>query len=125
MAFHTLLLHWLTANIFWAGGWAAIGYQLLCVCLALFWAVLGAAWGWVRRRQPRLGGAIGLAFLWTAMELAMARLFSGFGWSALAYSQGVNLFSLCLSSGVDIAAYRLLSFYTTFNTFTYYILRRI
>ncbi|MFP4499706.1 MAG: apolipoprotein N-acyltransferase [Candidatus Hydrogenedentota bacterium] len=89
--FHSLLLHWLTANIFWAGGWALVGYQLLCIGLALFWAVIGVAWAWARTRRGGLGGALGLALLWPAMELAMARLFSGFGWSALAYSQGPNL----------------------------------
>ncbi len=37
----------------------------------------------------------------------------------------VNVCSLCLSSGVDNVAYRLLSFNTTYNVSTYYILRRI
>lgn len=89
--FHTILLQWLMANIYWAGGFAVLGYQLLCVALACFWAAAGAAWAWTRRRAPVLGGPLGLALFWTLMEFLMARLFTGFGWSALAYSQGPNL----------------------------------
>ena len=85
--FHSLLLQWLWANIFWAGGWAILGQQLLCVALALFWAACGGLWAAGRRRWA-FGGALELALLWWFMELGMANLFTGFGWSALGYTQG-------------------------------------
>jgi apolipoprotein N-acyltransferase len=89
--FHTLLLQWLIANLFWAGGWAIIGQQLLCVALSLFWAVLGWGWGMARSRNSRYAGAWCMAGLWCLMELLQARMFTGFGWSALGYAQGGNL----------------------------------
>lgn len=96
--FHTLVLQWLMANIFWAGGWAVLGWQLLCLLLALFWGVAGAAWAWVRLRSPRLGGALALALFWVAMEFAMSRCFTGFGWTVIAHSQGPNLALLQLAA---------------------------
>ncbi len=90
-AFNSVLLHWLMTNVYWAGGWAFWGYQFLCVVLAIFWAATGAAWIWMRRRAAWGGGACGLAMLWMAMEFVHARLFSGFGWGALGYSQGPDL----------------------------------
>lgn len=90
-AFHSFLLQWLITNIFWAGGWAIIGQQLLCIALALFWAVLGGIWAWARGRAPQWAGALLLALLWAVMEWGQATLFTGFGWSALGYSQGPDL----------------------------------
>lgn len=90
-AFHSVLLQWLITNIFWAGGWAIIGYQLLCVALALFWAGMGGMWALARGRAPQWAGALLLALLWAVMEWCHATLFTGFGWSALGYSQGPDL----------------------------------
>jgi apolipoprotein N-acyltransferase len=89
--FNSLLLHWLMTNVYWAGGWAFWGYQGLCVFLALYWGLLGLVWSWMRHRVPRLGGAVTLAVPWAAMEFLQSRLLSGFGWGAIAYSQGGNL----------------------------------
>jgi apolipoprotein N-acyltransferase len=96
--FHTLELQWLMANIFWAGGWAVLGWQFLCVILALFWAIVGAAWAWVRPRSPRLGGAVLLALFWAVMEFGITRCFTGFGWTVIAHSQGPNLALLQLAA---------------------------
>lgn len=89
--FHTLLLQWLFANVYWAGGWAIIGQQLLCVILGLFWAVTGGAWSFIGTRLHLRGSAVLLAILWGSMEKLEETMFSGFGWSGLAYSQGPNL----------------------------------
>lgn len=86
--FHSLLLQWLIANIFWAGGGAIIGYQLLCALLAFFWAGLGVLWAASRRFIPAGLREITFALLWAGMEWCQSRLFTGFGWSALGYSQG-------------------------------------
>jgi apolipoprotein N-acyltransferase len=89
--FYSLLLQWLVANIFWAGGWAIIGQQFLCAALALYWAVTGYLWAWAHQRSSKYAGALCLAALWSGMELLQARLFTGFGWGALGYTQGGNL----------------------------------
>lgn len=88
--FHTLTLQWLFANVFWAGGWAIIGQQLLVTALALFWAGMGALWKWLHARAPRWSPLL-LAGLFIAVEWGHANLFTGFGWSAIAYSQGPDL----------------------------------
>jgi len=96
--FHVLLLQWLLANIMWAGGWAVIGHQLMCIVLSLFWAVAGLLWRWLGARNAMLGGPIAFALLWVAMEHAQATLFTGFGWSSLAYSQGRDPYVLQLAA---------------------------
>lgn len=89
--FHTILLQWFITDIMWAGGWAIIGQQFLCLVLALYWALTGGLWIWLRARTPAIVSVLGLAVLWVAMEQLMATLFTGFGWSSLAYSQGKDL----------------------------------
>jgi apolipoprotein N-acyltransferase len=89
--FYSLLLHWLLANVYWAGGWAVIGYQALCLALAAYWAGFGALRGWLGRRNFGLFLPVVLALLWALMEGLQGVLFTGFGWGALAYSQGPNL----------------------------------
>jgi apolipoprotein N-acyltransferase len=89
-AFHSFLLQWLVTNIFWAGGWAVIGYQILVLALALIWGLLGGVWSILLRRAPHLGALL-FAGLFLIVEWLHANLASGFGWSALAYSQGPDL----------------------------------
>lgn len=89
--FNSFVLQWLVANIFWAGGWAVVGQQLLCIALALFWALTGYLWRRAAQRAPAVAGAVPLALLWGAMEWLHANLFSGFGWCALGYTQGADL----------------------------------
>ncbi|MDQ1256668.1 MAG: Apolipoprotein N-acyltransferase [Candidatus Hydrogenedentes bacterium] len=86
--FHSILLQWLITNIYWAGGWAIWGYQIVCLVLALYWGIFGLLWTWVHRRVPRFPAAVAAAALWIAMEYGQATLLTGFGWSALGYSQG-------------------------------------
>jgi apolipoprotein N-acyltransferase len=60
-----------------------------------------------RIRAPRAGGALLLALLWCAMEWAQSDLFSGFGWSALGYTQGPDTaVAQCASlGGVSIISF--------------------
>lgn len=89
--FHSLTLQWLMTNIYWAGGWAILGMQALCMFLSVFWMPVGYLWVYFRPRAPLWLSPILLALLWHAMELTHARALTGFGWSALGYSQGINL----------------------------------
>lgn len=106
-AFHSLVLYWLITNVYWAGGWAFAGYQLLCCIMAGYWAACGWCWRLVSRRLPRVSAPWSLALLWTAMEQLQATLFTGFGWSALGYSQGPDLAVLQWASlgGVGLVSF--------------------
>ncbi len=94
--FQALLLNWLAANVFWAGFRALIGWQLLSVYLALYWAALGALFAWLIGRLSQRNHAVSLLallllpFLWVVMEWAQATLFTGLGSGALGYGQAAN-----------------------------------
>jgi apolipoprotein N-acyltransferase len=98
--FYSVLLHWLMTNVYWAGGWAFLGYQVLCAILAVYWALTGYLWG---RISTRSGAFPTLFILWPVMEMIQARLFSGFGWGEIAYSQGPDLLTAQLASLGDAA----------------------
>lgn len=105
--FHSIALQWLLSNIHWAGGWAILGQQLVCLYLAAYWAAFGAILVWLRGRGPGWANPLAAAVLWTALEALQARLFTGFGWTALGYTQGGNLWVLQWASLGGVA---LLSF---------------
>lgn len=90
-AFNLILLQWLITNIYWGGGWAVWGFLGLCVGLGGYWALTGAIWRLSSQALPRVPPWAILAILWFAMEAIQARLFTGFGWGALGYSQGPDL----------------------------------
>jgi apolipoprotein N-acyltransferase len=96
--FNSLVLQWLVTNIYWAGGWAIFGYQILCVTLALFWGVTGLTWWWIRGRVPRVYGGLCLAVLWIVMEYLQGHVGTGFGWCAIAYGQGRDPYVLQLAA---------------------------
>ena len=89
--FHTIVLQWLMTNLYWAGGWAIWGQQLMCLSLTMYWGLTGLAWRWLADRHSYISAALLLAVLWAAMEQLQATLFTGFGWGSIAYSQGPDL----------------------------------
>jgi apolipoprotein N-acyltransferase len=89
--FHSLVLQWLLTNTYWAGGWAVLGQQVLCLILGLYWGFTGALWAWLGRSCARLPRVLVITLLWMSMEFTQAHLFTGFGWTALAHSQGSDL----------------------------------
>jgi len=108
LVFYLILLQWLMANIHWAGGWAVVGYILLCMGLSLFWMAIGALWAAVRNAWNGRGGALYLALLWVGMEEIQGHLFSGFPWGAVGYCQGRDL---PLAQWAAIGGVELLSFF--------------
>jgi len=96
--FYSIVLQWLLANYFWAGGWALAGQQILCAYLSLYWLLLAVAWKWTSRALPKIPSCLTLPILWVCMEYLQARLLSGFPWAALGYSQSRNLMVLQLAS---------------------------
>lgn len=89
--FHLVLLQWLMSNVYWAGGWAWWGYVGLCVILAAFWFIAGVLWRFTTLHMPWLPAELSLPILWAAMEYLQSFAFTGFGWSAIAYSQAHDL----------------------------------
>lgn len=104
--FHMIVLHWLAGNVHWAGGYALIGWAGLSLYMAVYWGVIGAMWPWMNRIAPWPIAALWFAGLWAGMEYLQATLFTGFGWSATAYSQGANLAIAQLASigGIGLVA---------------------
>lgn len=86
--FHLMVFSWLGGNVHWAGGWALLGWLGLSAYMALYWAAIGALWPWLNRHTPWPIACFIFVGLWIGIEYIQATLFTGFGWSALAYSQG-------------------------------------
>lgn len=91
LVFHLVLLQWLMTNVYWAGGWAWWGYVALSFILALFWCAAGMTSRFASGQLPWLPEEVTLPIVWAAMEYAMSFAFTGFGWSAIAYSQARDL----------------------------------
>ncbi|MCF6284364.1 MAG: apolipoprotein N-acyltransferase [Candidatus Hydrogenedentes bacterium] len=96
--FHTIVLQWLIGNIFWAGGWAILGQQGICLALSGYWGLMGVLWSRTTLRLSPWFRAGSFALCWMAMEWLQARLFTGFGWASLGYSQGPDLWFSQLAS---------------------------
>ncbi len=83
-------VHWVTNSVHFYGNIplipASLITLLLCVYLALYPALFGAAVVRVRQLRPGLL-FIAAPAVWTALELARTYVFSGFPWSLLGYSQ--------------------------------------
>ncbi|NUM56959.1 MAG: apolipoprotein N-acyltransferase [Candidatus Hydrogenedentes bacterium] len=111
--FHLVLLQWLMSNVYWAGGWAWWGYVALSFILAMFWFVTGAAWRFMASKLTWVPRELLLPIVWGAMEFVMSFAFTGFGWSAIAYSQASDLW---LAQWAAIGGVPLVSaFVVTFN----------
>ncbi len=107
-AFYLILLQWLMGNIHWAGGWAVVGYILLCAGMSLFWMAMGALWSVVRGLWNGRGGPLYLALLWVGIEEVQGHLFSGFPWGVVGYCQGADL---PLAQWAAVGSVALLSFF--------------
>jgi len=87
-------VHWVTNSVHFYGGVplvpASLITLLLCLYLALYPALFGAALIPIRKNHPSLAFLAAPA-LWTALELARTYVFSGFPWSLLGYTQYTEL----------------------------------
>ena len=102
--FHSITLQWLVSNIFWAGGWAVLGQQGLCILLSTFWALGGWVWCKTTQHHPGIVRAPVLALIWVAIEFGHSVAFTGFGWTALGYTQGpvLHVAQLAALGGVSL-----------------------
>jgi len=90
MAFFSTTLHWVTISMSlygklpWPASYALM--LLLSSYLALFFGLFALGFSaWTRRFS--LAGPLSAPFLWVALEMLRGRLFSGFPWALLGYSQ--------------------------------------
>lgn len=108
LVFYLILLQWLMGNIHWAGGWAVLGYLLVCAGLSLFWMAVGALWAGFRDTWNGWGGSLYLALLWVGMEELLGHIFTGFPWGSVGYCQGRDL---PLAQWAAVGSVSLLSFF--------------
>jgi apolipoprotein N-acyltransferase len=89
-AFFIGTVYWVTNSVHFYGHMplvlASLVTLLLCVYLAIYTALFGAAAVHVRKHHPTLF-IIAAPALWVSLELARTYVFSGFPWSLAGYSQ--------------------------------------
>jgi len=87
--FFGTVLHWLSSLVYWVGGIVLLGTLLLILYLAVYWGLFGlvVSFGRDRFRTPVwLTGAT----VWILLEYVQSKLFTGFGWALVGYSQVYN-----------------------------------
>jgi apolipoprotein N-acyltransferase len=88
LLYHLLLLYWVTIVLGTYGHlpWYISGAALLLLALymGLYLAIFAAGFSWL---APRLSPLWAAPLLWVALDFIRARLFTGFPWQDLAYSQ--------------------------------------
>ena len=84
--FFALVLHWLFSLVYWVGGVVLVGVFLLVIYLAVYWGLFGLL---VSCARTRFGTPVWLtgAALWVLMEYLESKLFTGFGWALVGYTQ--------------------------------------
>jgi len=86
--FNGTVLYWMGTLAYWAGAIGILGQVALVAYLALYWGVFAMAASILERRS-RVPLYLTLPFLWVILEFIQSRLFTGFGWTLLGYSQGL------------------------------------
>ncbi|MBI5557369.1 MAG: apolipoprotein N-acyltransferase [Deltaproteobacteria bacterium] len=88
LCYYTLLIYWVVISLgtyghlpWWLCG---IALLLLCAYMALYLAVFCAACSWSMKIMPPIWSA---PFLWVTFDFIRGRLFSGFPWQDLGYTQ--------------------------------------
>lgn len=75
-------------TLYWVGYVNVFGLIILVLYLGLYFGVFGLV---VNRFRSSFGALILVPCFWVSLEYLRSRLFSGFGWSVLGYSQYLNL----------------------------------
>lgn len=88
LLYYPLLLYWIITVLSTYGqmnrGVAALALFLLALYMSLYLGLFAAGFAWLGARIPVLWTA---PVLWVALDFVRGRLFSGFPWQDLAYSQ--------------------------------------
>jgi len=87
--FFGMVLHWLSSLVYWVGGIVLVGVLLLVLYLAVYWGIFGLVVGYTRARFGAPAWLTGAA-VWVLLEYVQSKLFTGFGWALVGYSQMYN-----------------------------------
>lgn len=87
--FFAVVLHWLCSLVYWVGGIVLVGVLLLVLYLAVYWGLFGLL---VKYGTAKFGMPVWFtgAALWVLLEYVQSKLFTGFGWALVGYSQAFN-----------------------------------
>jgi apolipoprotein N-acyltransferase len=79
-------------SIFWLTNVTGLGWFVLCLYLAIYFAIFGLSVCFLLKTKPRfLVLLLIIPCLWVTLELIRSHLLTGFGWNSLGYSQFKNL----------------------------------
>jgi len=101
--FFVLYLYGFLCSLFtfyWVSYVTVLGMFFLCLYLALYWAVFGLFFRWITHSKFSKVFLCGL--VWIVLEYIKERLWGGFGWDLLGYTQAENilLIQICSVFGV-------------------------
>jgi apolipoprotein N-acyltransferase len=122
MVFYVITFAWFASLTYWAGGIVLLGVSLLFIFFSLFWGAIAVGYRFFLKWMP---GGVVIAFpaMWVLMEYIHNRIFTGFGWGSLGYTQWNNLPVAQLAS---IGSIYMVSFYIVIiNVLIYLVVRYI
>jgi len=90
LVYFGIVLSWMAGLVHWVGIIVLPGVLLLVAFLALYWAMFG--WVYCRLRRTWLWAPVLVGpFVWVVLEYLESRLFTGFGWGLIGYTQVFDL----------------------------------
>ena len=90
LVYFGIVLSWMAGLVHWVGIIVLPGIVLLVAFMALYWAMFGWVYCRLRRVWPWAPVLVG-PFVWVVLEYLQSRLFTGFGWGLIGYSQIFDL----------------------------------
>ena len=90
LVYFGIVLSWMAGLVHWVGIVVLPGIALLIAFLALYWAMFGWVYCRLRRAWPWAPVLVG-PFVWVVLEYLESRLFTGFGWGLIGYTQIFDL----------------------------------
>jgi len=90
LVYFGIVLSWMVGLVHWVGIVVLPGVALLVAYLALYWAMFGWSYCRLRRMWPWAPVLVG-PFIWAVLEYLQSRLFTGFGWGLVGYTQIADL----------------------------------
>ncbi len=90
LLFYGITFAWFASLTYWVGGIVLLGVSFLLLFFALFWGVAAVGYCFVLRWLPG-GTVVAFPAMWVLLEYIQNRIFTGFGWGSIGYTQWNNL----------------------------------